>query len=69
MIKVGDVYAIERRLLADSAIDHSWEATVVRITPKRAYFDDESWFALDDPTREVRPCNYQTTATPKRSTP
>ena len=52
-IQVGTRCTIERRF-GRGLVDHRWEATVVRLTSKRAYFD-RSWFALDDPLREVRP--------------
>lgn len=57
-IKVGDVCRIERRVWwarDDSKPEHVWTATVTKVTPKRAYFGNNRWVALDDPTREVKP--------------
>jgi hypothetical protein len=69
VVEVGDVYVLERRFSHGSSVQHSWEMTVRRVTPKRAYFSPRDWFALDDPNREVKPryCDYTTTATPNES--
>ncbi len=52
-IKVGTKCMVERH--NRGRIDHSWSAKVERITPKRAYFGNGHWFALDDPKHEVKP--------------
>lgn len=70
-IKVGDVYVIERRFGYEHTSNParaSYEKAIAKVTPKRAYFDDRCWFALDDPQREVKPqyLDYRTIARPKR---
>ena len=52
-IREGTRCVIERRKYG--SVDHRYESTVVRITPKRAYFNARTWFALDDPKREIKP--------------
>lgn len=68
MVEIGDVFVLERRVAWGGDVQHKWEAPVLRVTAKRAYFD-RMWFALDDPSREVKPryLNYRTTAVPKES--
>lgn len=64
--QVGDRYVIERRFSHSGSVQHSREAQVTRVTAKRAYLGQRMWFALDDPTREVKPryLDYRETATP-----
>lgn len=66
MVKVGDVFRLDRRWVFGSRVEHSREAAVVRVTAHRAFFPDGKWFALDDDTCEVRPntSDYVTNATP-----
>lgn len=79
-IEVGTICVIERRIgwaPLSAPAQHRWEKPIAKLTAKRAYFDDRDWFALDDPTREVKPkyLDYRTfvvelrPATDKRSTP
>lgn len=57
-MKVGDKVTVERRFGFQSLSEaprSTYEATIVRVTAKRAYLDKTSWFALDDPDRSVKP--------------
>lgn len=70
MVKVGDVFIVERRFAWQGdhvRPQHVNERAVMKVTPKRAYFDALTWFALDDPRREVKPkyLDYRSIAIPK----
>lgn len=60
-VNVGDICKIERRMRG--SVDHTWEQRIVKLTPKRAYLSGGSWFALDDPSREVKPRYLEYTTT------
>lgn len=66
---IGTTFVLERRFSHGSTVQHSWEETIVRVTSKRAYLRSGSWFALDDPKREVKPryMDYRTTAKPRET--
>lgn len=56
-MKVGDVCVCERRFgfVADKAPpQHRYELKVTKVTPRRVYLG-RVWFALDDPSRVLKP--------------
>lgn len=50
--KVGEQVRVVR---GRGHVEHSWFATIVKITKTRAYLSDKYWVALDDESLTVRP--------------
>ena len=63
-VAAGDEYEVVRRGHLGQTVHHRRREAVAKVTPKRAYFANGTWFALDDPKREVKPpyLDYVTTA-------
>lgn len=55
-LKVGAVCTVQRKYNHGAqSVVAEYEAPITRITAKRAYINDRTWFALDDITHEVKP--------------